>query len=426
MPIGSRARRQTSGGRPPVDLAVQITDVKRIVKLLHVVPTYLPAVRYGGPIYSVHAMCRALVARGHEVHVYTTNVDGEGVSQVPLGIPVNRDGVHVWYFPTSLGRRLYRSAAMHAALAKTVSDFSVVHAHSVFLWPTLAASAAARRANVPFVVAPRGMLVADLIQRKSRLPKSLWIALFERRTLAKAAAVHVTSRLEADDLAKLGFRPRRVAIIPNGIALPDPAGEMPDCCETTRSDPRPVATSQAPTLLTLGRINWKKGLDKVIEAMPEIPMARLIIAGNDEEGYLASLKALVARNGLTDRVSFPGPVYGAEKWKLSAAADVFVMASRSENFGIAALEAMASGVPVIVAPGVGLAETVAQGEAGLVVEALPSAIASAARRLLDDPALRERMGRAGRRMAQQKFSWSAIAEATEKLYIDLAGSQHRP
>src|SRR5215475_4210617 len=110
------------------------------MKILHVVPTYYPAVRYGGPIRSVHGLASALAAQGHDVHVYTTNLDGEGVLPVPLDRPVPLDAVNVWYFATSVGRRLYRSPGMGRALRAKISDFDIVHLHSVFLWPTLAAA----------------------------------------------------------------------------------------------------------------------------------------------------------------------------------------------------------------------------------------------------------------------------------------------
>src|SRR5487761_2434080 len=108
------------------------------MRLLHVVPSYYPAVRYGGPIRSVHGLCRALARRGHEVHVYTTNVDGPGVSAVPTDRPVDMDGVQVHYFEVQSPRRLYRSPAMRRCLRATVGGFDAVHIHSVFLWPTWA------------------------------------------------------------------------------------------------------------------------------------------------------------------------------------------------------------------------------------------------------------------------------------------------
>src|SRR5438874_10292208 len=149
------------------------------VRILHVVPTYLPATRYGGPIYAVHGLCRALAARGHEVDVVTTNVDGAGVSDVPLGRAVDVDGVRVTYFASPFSR-LYWSPSMRF----DASRYDVVHLHSVYLWPTWAAARVARRAGVPYIISPRGMLVRELIARKSRLVKSAWLRMVERRNFA--------------------------------------------------------------------------------------------------------------------------------------------------------------------------------------------------------------------------------------------------
>ena len=110
------------------------------MRILHVIPSYLPAVRYGGPIFAVHGLCRALAARGHHVEVFTTNVDGPNDSAVPIGVPVAVDGVHVRYFPSKRLRRLYWSPPMARALNTDVAGFTVVHLHSVFLWPTWAAA----------------------------------------------------------------------------------------------------------------------------------------------------------------------------------------------------------------------------------------------------------------------------------------------
>ena len=117
------------------------------MRILHVVPSYFPAVRYGGPIFAVHGLCKALAARGHEVHVFTTNVDGPGESDVPIGFPVDLDSVQVRYFPCPALRRLYWSPALGHALQCDVAKFDVVHLHSIFLWPTWVAARAAANAR---------------------------------------------------------------------------------------------------------------------------------------------------------------------------------------------------------------------------------------------------------------------------------------
>jgi glycosyltransferase involved in cell wall biosynthesis len=375
------------------------------MRILHVVPTYLPAVRYGGPIYSVHALCKALADRGHDVHVYTTNVDGPGVSNVSLTEPAAVDGVSVRYFPCGVGRRLYRSPEMGRALSANVTKFDVLHLHSVFLWPTLAAARTARRGNVPYVLAPRGMLVGDLIKRKSRIVKTSWVKLFERANVEGAAAIHVTSQLEQAELIKLGLSPRRVVVVANGIEPPDSAQgyEAP-------------STAQRPYVLSLGRINWKKGLDRLVAAMAYVPTGNLVIAGNDEDGYQPQLETMVRDIGLSARVHFLGPVHNENKWSLIKSAAVFVLASHSENFGIAALEAMACGCPVVVTPHVGLAGVVSRVGAGMVVDGEPKQLGEAIAALLADPARRRLMGEAGKKSAAEDFSWVRIAEQMELVY----------
>ena len=373
------------------------------MRVLHVVPSYLPATRYGGPIYSVHALCAALVRRGHDVHVYTTNVDGPDNSPVPLGEIVERDGVKVTYFAADSPRRLFRAPAMAAALRANVAAFDVLHTHSVFLWPTTVAARAARRAGVPYVIAPRGMLVKDLIQTKSRLLKTAWIALFERTNIAGAASMHLTSEVEAQDFRALGLEARRIDVIPNGVDMPPEAAALP-----TRSP--------SPTILSLGRISWKKGLDRLIQAMPGIPEAELVIAGNDEEGCQPQLERLATDLGVAGRTRFVGPVFGPGKWALIRSCDLFAMPSLSENFGIAALEAMACGKAIVVTPEVGLAPTIAAAGAGAVVAGSPEALGPAIRALLADPQRRAAMGAAGKRLAQEQFSWDGIAERVEAVY----------
>jgi glycosyltransferase involved in cell wall biosynthesis len=368
-----------------------------------VVPTYLPATRYGGPIHSVHGLCKALADQGHDVHVYTTNVDGQGESPVPLGQPVQREGVSIIYFATGWLRRIYRAPAMAARLAKCVASFDLVHIHAMFLWPGLAASQAARQAGVPYVVSPRGMLVPELIARKSRLAKTAWLRLFDRRMLRDAAAVHVTSPVEAQDLQALGIATRRVLVIPNGIEVRESATQ---------------AVVRQPHLLYLGRLDRKKGIEVLLLTMALLPGVPLVIGGSGEAAYTAELQRLASTLGLDGRVEFLGHLDDAAKWREYRRASLFVLPSLSENFANVVLEAMAAGCPALVSPGVGLAETVARHECGRVVEREPPAIAAAVRELLDQPELRARMGKNGM-AAARSFAWERVAGRMIDAYGEL-------
>jgi len=376
------------------------------VRLLHVVPTYLPATRYGGPIYAVHGLCRALAARGHDVDVFTTNVDGDRESDVPLGVPVDLDGVSVHYFRSTF-RRLYVSPAMRAALAASMAGYDAVHLHSVFLWPTYAAARVAALQGVPYIVSPRGMLVPKLVARKSRVAKTLWIRAVERRTFANAAAVHFTARVEWDDARRIGIPLPNPIVVPNGIDLP-------------AADPRPRLPA---TLLFLGRINWKKGLDFLLDAIKDVPGVKIVIAGNDDEELTPKLREQAMRNGIADRIDFRGPVSGAAKEELLRTATALVLPSLSENFGNVVLEAMAVEMPVIVTPEVGLAADVESAGAGIVTSNAPDALATAIRGILSDSDARAAMGKRGRELVRSRFTWDRVAAAMEQHYERIAAGR---
>ena len=388
------------------------------MRIVHVVPSYLPAVRYGGPVTSVHGLCKALSKRGHDVHVFTTSVDGPLDSNVPHGLPVDREGVKVFYFRSRYLRRLYWSPAMATMLSARVGSFDIAHLHSIFLWPTWAAACAARRSAVPYIVAPRGMLEKGLIQKKSRLAKSAWIALIERRNLERAAAIHVTSRREAREAFSLGLSLPRVFCIPNGMELQEAAGD----------DPHPehisAAISSGPFVLFLGRLNWKKGLDRLIAALRHMPAINLIVAGNDEENYRPVLVADAKRHGVASRIIFVGAVHGAAKAALLRHASALILPSYSENFGNVVLEAMSAACPVVVTPEVGAAEIVQETGAGCVVSGEPELLAAAISNLLANPADRAEMGRRGREAVAESYTWDAVACAMETAYraaLDCAG-----
>ncbi len=365
------------------------------MKILHVVPTYLPARRYGGPIVAVHGLCKALVARGHEVDVFTTNVDGDRTLGVPVTTPVDVDGVQVRYFASPY-RRLYWSPDMRRALAAEVRKYDVVHIHAVYLWTGIAAASAARKANVPYVISPRGMLVPELIRQKSRFVKTAWLQLLERRGFAHASAIHFTSQLEWDDAQRVGIPLPAPVVIPNGIDV----------------DPRPNIARDENTLAFLGRVSWKKGLDRVLDALPSLPNARFVIAGNDEEGLTPALTARAQERAVADRVSFVGPLYGAAKNEFLARATLFVLLSTSENFGNAVLEALAMETPVVLSKEVGLADEVVRANAGATgVESIAP--------LLADAAKRAELGRNGRALVESRFTWPRVAEEMETAYCSI-------
>ena len=388
------------------------------MRILHVIPSYLPAVRYGGPIFATHGLCKALAVRGHEVQVFTTNIDGSGNSPVPIGLPVSLEGVQVQYFPCPLLRRLYWAPALGRALESEIGKFDVVHLHSAFLWPTWAAARAAHKASVHYVLSPRGMLIKSLIDRRSRLIKSAWIRVIEKSNIERAAAVHLTSQLEADELRRFGWQLPRLAVIPNGVDEPAP-------CDGKIATEVDEIAAERPLILFLGRLSWKKGLDRLLRAFSHTSAGKLAIVGTDDEGLAPRLVKLAQGLRIADRVHIlPRTVIGSEKERLFAAARVFVLSSHSENFGNTVLEAMRRRVPVVVTPEVGAADVVRDSGGGLVVAGDPVPLGAAICRLTSDVNLARSMGEAGQRHAVAHYSWTKIAGAMEDLYQSLGDGSH--
>lgn len=385
------------------------------MRILHVVPTYVPAWRHGGPVFAVHGLARAQARLGNAVTVFTTDVNGPERLDVPVDTAVDMDGVSVHYFPVVWPRHYYRSPAMRTALARAVSSFDVVHTHSLFLSPPVVAGRAARQCGVPYLVAPRGMLIKELVRRQGRWRKSLWLMVFGRKLLRGAAALHVESELEAREARAFGIRLPTARVVANGIEAEENRGN------TTRDLPATVcaAMTQGRFVLYLGRISWKKGIDRLIEAMRYVPGTPLVIVGNDEEGLQPRLERLAHRCDVASRVIFAGPVWGDAKASILQRASCLVLPSYSENFGNVVLEAMAEGTPVVVTPEVGLAAEVEASGAGLVVAGTPEELGGAIATLVNDAGSCADMGGRGRRVAKEKYVWPAVAQQMLDVYAEV-------
>lgn len=383
----------------------------RSLRILHVVPSYLPAWRYGGPIRSVHGLAKAQVESGDRVEAFTTDADGPGRLAVPNDRRVDVDGVGVWYFRCGWPRRLYRSTPLRRALVRRMTEFDVVHLHSVFLWPTLVAAREAERLGVPYFVSPRGMLVESLISRRGSLRKQAWIRLFERRTLARAAGTVVQSELELRELESLGLALSAGHVIPNGFDFEEV--ESADGSSAPRWLEDVIET---PYVLFLGRLSWKKGIGRLIDALPLVEGVDLVVAGNDEEGLTPALKRQAAELGVAHRVAFVGEVRGPTKWTLLRNAKAFCLPSSSENFGIAAVEAMAVGTPTIVSPDVGIASIEGLRSSLVVTESDRDALSRSIRWTLEEgPAVLE-LRDAARTSVRRELCWSKIAGDLRAVY----------
>jgi glycosyltransferase involved in cell wall biosynthesis len=390
------------------------------VRVLHVTAYFAPAFCYGGPPRSVLGLCRGLAQAGVDVEVFTTTANGDG--ELPASPPQgdNYEGVRVRYFPLAFPRRLFGARRMDAALGGLGERYDLVHVHGLWNVPEWKASRRARRARVPYVISPRGMLEAGALARHAAA-KRLGYRLVERRNLVGAALLHASSVPEAAAIEqrRLGVP---IAVVPNGVEGPD--GIPPARGEFRQRYGVPPG---APLVAFIGRIHPIKRLDLLAAAFDRVltgrPDAHLVVAGPDEVGHRRALAPHFARAG--ERAHFTGELGESEKWSLLADADVLALCSDSESFGLSVLEALAAGVPV-VATRTCPWEDVERTGAGFWVPQDPRAMAEALGRILDEPAAARAMGERGRELARSRYSWESIGRAMAEQYRHVTARRASP
>jgi glycosyltransferase involved in cell wall biosynthesis len=379
-------------------------------RILHVIPAVAP--RYGGPSAAAIGMCRALEAAGVSTVIATTDADGPGRLDVPIGALRDWRGVDTIFFRRTLGEGLKWSASLASWLRGHVRGFDAAHIHAVFSHSSIAAGQACRQAEVPYLVRPLGTLDPWSLARK-RIRKQLMLRWGVRRLLSGAAAIHYTSAEEMR-LAQAGFRQ-----LPPGVVVP--IGVDDAVFAGSGDEVRPAVVSSSPYVLSVSRLEAKKGLELLIRAFHlasaqgEAAAWRLVIAGDGDAAYVSELKDVAASGDARNRIQFAGWVAGEEKIRLFRAASLFALASHQENFGISIAEAMASAVPVIVTPGVNLAPSIAAAGAGWIVNPRVEEIGVQLRTAMTNPSELARRGRQARLLAEE-FRWPKVAEALQGVY----------
>jgi glycosyltransferase involved in cell wall biosynthesis len=388
----------------------------KAVRVLHVSPYFAPAFVYGGPPRSILGLCRGLQAQGIDVQVITTTAAGADRELPPATRePVVYEGVSARYFPLAEPRRFWNAPGIRRMLAREIASYDVVHIHGLWHLPGWDAARFARRAGVPYVISPRGMLEPEALAI-GRGRKRIALGLIEGRNLRSAACLHATSSREVETLEAANFGPR-VVYAPNGIDV-DPLRST-DAAPTLR---RFAIDGSSPFVLFLGRVHAIKRLDLIADAMARLRTGgvRVVVAGPDDKGHRSAIAPRFAAAGVS--VTWTGPVEGREKADLLSAASALVMCSDSESFGLSAAEAMAVGTPVVVTRTCPWSEAQEEG-AGRWVEQNAASIAAALDEILGDRALASRMGERGRALIARRYSWPAAAAAVAEAYRSIAASR---
>jgi glycosyltransferase involved in cell wall biosynthesis len=381
----------------------------------------------GGQNVHVAALAASLADRGHSVEVFTRR-DAPGLPDVVEFHP----GVEVVHVPAGPARPIGKDllppfmpefgswlARRWRRARRTGNRPDVVHAH--FWMSGTAALRARARTGVPVVQTFHALGVVKR-RHQGAADTSPPDRLAREEHLARHVdAVIATCSDEVRELLELGARPEKIHIAPCGVDL-----------QAFRPGPSPrILTMGRPLrrIVSIGRLVDRKGVHTLVEALPYVPDAELVVAGGpderelDADPHVRALRAAAAEHAVADRVRFVGRVGRPDVPALLRSADVVAVVPWYEPFGIVPLEAMACGVPVVGSAVGGLLDTVVHGVTGLLVPPRdPAATAAALRTVLGDDDLRVRLGRAAADHVAARFGWPRVAELTEAVYARLVSA----
>lgn len=395
------------------------------MKVLHVIPSISPV--RGGTSRAIVDMVGALNDRGIEAEIATTNDDGDRVLDVTLGERLLYQRLPTYFFPrfsppiASL-REFAFSGAFTTWLLQNIANYDLIHVHALFSYTATAAMAIARLRQIPYVTTPHGLLCEWSLQQ-SASKKQTYLNLIERANLDRSQALHLTCQQERDDVMCLNLK-SPTFILPLALTThPTPIANAAALLRQSLNCP-----SDQPIILFLSRLHYKKGLDYLIPALGQLTHHRFtfVIAGNGTPEYEAEIRSSLQVAGIEERTRMVGFVEGAQKDLFIQGASLFALTSHSENFGIAVLEALAVGTPVLVTPGVGLATVVRDQNLGYVPDLDLDEIITALDRYLADPNAAKVMGDRARHFIGENYTWDKIAADLIQVYQAVVERQPIP
>ena len=396
-------------------LVPETVEVRAVPKTLHVVHSLHNPL--GGSIHAALGVCRYLVRAGHVADVAATLVPGDDIAYLSEVYPE----VRVRTFPRSFPKRYSNSSAFLRWLSGNLQEYDLVEMHSVFTAIALAAARLCRQRGKPYILRPHGSLDPfDL--RKHEMLKRIVGPLILRPVLQSASAVLLTSGMEAQRLVTYGAAVNKV-VLPLPVSLPTEPGDG------HRFRRRHGIPHDALVVLFMSRFDYKKGLEFLIPALSQLQREYgslwFVLAGAGKPAFAASVDQWLKDNSIGERTSRVGFVAGQDKSDALAAARIFALPSRNENFGIVLIEAMHAGLPLLISDEVYIHKEIVDHGAGLVCQPSTASVSEALRRMLDGSVDLDQMGSRGKDLVNRRYRPEAATDLLVGAYNEILASRPR-
>ena len=393
------------------------------MNIIHILGFY-PEI--GGPVRSTGNLIKALREKGVNYKIISPlppDYDTSKLNELKKEYDVlyyDMDGIYK-VFPSY-------SSKLSSIIENNLKDVDIIHLHGVFDYYTYFVCRYIK--NIPIFLSPRGSLVGWGMKRSisTYTKKEIFLKTIGKMIFNRSNIIHFTTKYERDsfiDIVGDKFTDK-MRIVPNGLSIIE---------NKIESDLfiRKFNLTEKKIILFIGRVSQEKALDLLIPAFARLvnddkvykEKLLLVIAGPDEKYYKRVLEDFIDKYGIRDNVLFTGHIDGDIKWSAYKSAEIFVLPSYSENFGMSVVEAMSCGAPVVVSNMVGIQKEIDENNAGIIVETNVDSLYKGMKALLDNPKLREEVSRNGKKIVFEMYEINRVAEKMNNMYRDLLKNFNR-
>ncbi len=405
------------------------------MKVLHIVPWYEPAWATGGTAVAVSTLCRALVKKGVDVTVYTTNDNGKGgYLNVPVNEKIEIGGVKVYYFPCNFWwkkKKSFNSTGLIKKLRETNEKFDLVHLSSTRVWFEREVYKFCKQHNVPYIITPHASLMDFWVKEiGNRILKYLYLKIIGYKIINGANAIHFLCEGERERSKKY-LEGKESFIVPNGIDIK----EFYYNNDADKKGLRQKLNLPIEDILFLfvGRIHPLKNLDKIIFSLREIwnfniykNFTFLIIGPVTDSKYYEYLNELTKKGGLTGKIIFSPPEDRDKLKKFYWVSDILLLPSIVEGISMTLVEALSSSLPVLISNRVANYKEIEEDKAGIVVNPTVEEITNAFKKIFGNPELLKQMSINARKSAEKRYDIDKVADLMIKAYEDVLTGRRSP